>query len=203
MLSRICQVVFAPDHVRDLHFDIVDHVHKMKNPGAVWATNCHIRFHTAIEFDPSADLVINHNWASRRSKSDCSSILVNAVLVLEPLEILFIDRAALALKIRPKFTAFSGTFVPLQSKPLQTLINHPDRLVMFTTFIGVLDPEDKGTAVVPRKEPIEKGSSCSTHVQKTSWRRSKTNPNRSSHRRKDPLPYLHATEFSSLDKPTC
>jgi hypothetical protein len=35
-------------------------------------------------------------------------------------------------------------------------------------------------------------------VQKTGWRRSKTNPNRSTHRRKDPLPYLRATEFSSF-----
>ncbi len=174
----------------------------MKNPGAVWATNCHIRFHTAIEFDPSADFVINHNWASRRSKSDCSSILVNAALVLEPLEVLLIDRAALALKIRPKFAAFSSPFVPLQPEPLQTLINHADRLVMFPALIGVLDPEDKNTVAMPSKQPIEKGSSCSTHVQKTGRRRSKTNPNRSTHRRKDPLPYRRATEFSSLDKPT-
>src|ERR1700730_1638563 len=192
-------MIFAADHVRDLHLDIVDHIHKVKDPRAVWATNCHIRFHTAIELDPAADLIINHNWASRRSKSDCSSILINAALFLEPLEVFFIDRAALALKIRPKFTAFSGTFVPFQSKPLQTLIYHADRLVMFTTLIGVLDPEDKSTAVVPSKQPIEKGSSCSTDVQKTGWRRSKTNPNRSTHRRKDPLPYLRATEFSYLD----
>src|ERR1700747_813233 len=135
LLSRMCQVIFAADHVRDLHFDIVDNVHEMKNPRSIRAANGHIRFHSAIEFDASTHLIINHYRASRRSKPECSSILIYVVLILESLQVLFIDRVALALEIWPDPAPLSGPFVPLQSKPLQALINHLHRLVMFATLV--------------------------------------------------------------------
>jgi hypothetical protein len=68
---------------------------------------------------------------------------------------------------------------------------------MFTTLVGILNAKHKGTALVPSEKPIKKSGACSSHVQKTGWRRSKTNPDRSAHRRKDPLALVGATEFSS------
>ena len=32
VLRRVGKMIFAPDHVRDFHFEIVDHIHEMKNP---------------------------------------------------------------------------------------------------------------------------------------------------------------------------
>src|SRR5260221_3652041 len=169
MLSRIRQVIFTTDHVRDLHFDIVDNVHEMKNPRAIRAANGHIRFHTAVEFDASTHLIINHHRTSRRSKPECSSILVDIALVLESLEVLFIDCVAFALEIGSEPATLSGPFVPLQTKPLQAVINYLHRLVMFATLVGILNAKHKGTAMVPSEKPIKKSSACSSHVQKTGW----------------------------------
>jgi hypothetical protein len=71
-------------------------------------------------------------------------------------------------------------------------------LVMFATLVGILNAKHKGSAMVPSEKPIKKSGACSSHVQKTGGRRSKTNPNRSAHRRKDPLPLIGATEFFFL-----
>ena len=32
VLRRVGEMIFAADHVRDLHFEIVDHVYEMENP---------------------------------------------------------------------------------------------------------------------------------------------------------------------------
>src|SRR5690348_5161586 len=100
--------------MRDLHFDIVDHVDEMKDPRAVGPTDRHVRFHTTIEFDSTADLVVHYDRAPRRSETDRSGILINEAFVLEQLQMVFVDRSALALEIRSKPTAFSGSFVPIQ-----------------------------------------------------------------------------------------
>src|SRR5438105_12868193 len=113
MFSRIRQVVFATDHVRDLHFDIVDNVHEMKNPGAIWTANSHVWLQTAVEFDATTDLVINHDRPADRSKSDCSGIVVQAVFFPESTQVSLIDCIPLALKIRPKRSLFSCPFVPV------------------------------------------------------------------------------------------
>src|SRR4029077_4839083 len=115
----------------------------MKNPRAIRAANGHIRFHSAIEFDAAAHLVINHHWASRRSKPEGSSILVYVAVVLEPLQVLFINRVAFSLERGPNPPTPPGPFVPLQSKPLQAVINHLHRLVMFATLVGILNAKHK------------------------------------------------------------
>ena len=32
VLRRVREMIFASDHVRDFHFEIVDHIHEMENP---------------------------------------------------------------------------------------------------------------------------------------------------------------------------
>src|SRR5260221_3235928 len=127
----------------------------MKNPRAIRAANGHIRFHSAIEFDATAHCIINLHGTSGRSNPECSSILVDVALVPESLQVLFIDRVAFALEIGSKPAPLSGPFVPLQSKPLQAVINHLHRLVMFAALVGILNAKHKGTAMVPSEKPIK------------------------------------------------
>src|ERR1700731_2243471 len=93
----------------------------------------------------------------------------------------FVNIVALALKIWAKVAADEWAFVPIQFEPFQALINSRRGLLRVTRLIGVLDPQNKGTVVMPRKKPVEKRGPRPVDMQITGWRRSKANTNISGH----------------------
>ena len=74
----IGNVVFAPDHVRDLHFEIVDHVHEMKNPRAIGTPDGYVGMRcwiAQIEIDFSANDVV-HNYVFARGTKSQRALIV-------------------------------------------------------------------------------------------------------------------------------
>ena len=63
VLRCVGEMIFAPDHVGDFHFQIVDHIHKMKNPRTIRPANGHVGVRSRIaqiEVDFAAhDVVYN------------------------------------------------------------------------------------------------------------------------------------------------
>ena len=43
VLGRIREVILAADHMRELHFNVVHHIHKMKNERPIRTPNRHVR----------------------------------------------------------------------------------------------------------------------------------------------------------------
>ena len=68
VLWRIRKMIFAADHVRDFHLEIVNHVHEMKDPGAKRAPDGHIRVRggiAEIEIDSAAHDVVHDDVLAR------------------------------------------------------------------------------------------------------------------------------------------
>jgi hypothetical protein len=42
MFRGIRKMVLAANHVTDFHLDVIDHIHKMKNPRALRSTDRHV-----------------------------------------------------------------------------------------------------------------------------------------------------------------
>jgi hypothetical protein len=83
VFRRVGQVIFAPNHVRDLHLYVVNDIHEVKNPRPVWTPDCHIGLHAAIEFDATANQVIDHDRPARRSETHRSVVYVDRAFGLE------------------------------------------------------------------------------------------------------------------------
>ena len=64
MFCCIGQMVLASDDMRYFHFEVVDHVDKMKDPRTVRTSNGHVRIDASVKFDPTAHQVIDdHSFA--------------------------------------------------------------------------------------------------------------------------------------------
>src|ERR1041384_7295609 len=66
-------------------------------------------------------------------------------------------------------------FVPIRTEPFQSFVDGGHGFLGVALHIGVFDPQHKFPAVMPREEPVEKGSARSADVQVASRRGSKAN----------------------------
>src|ERR1700738_3952857 len=149
MFGGICQMVLAPDYVRNSHLDIVHHIYEMEYPRAVRAPERHVRIETPIEFNATANDIIDHDGFMCGTKPKRTLIVVDRAFGLEDGEIFFVNRVPLTLKIRAVVSTNAGSFFPIQSEPVQTVIYHLHSLFALPAFIRVFDSEDKRSVVVP------------------------------------------------------
>src|SRR5438445_1900112 len=152
-------MIFAANHVRDFHLEVVDHIHKMKNPGAIRTANRHIGMRSGIgkiEIDSPANEIIDNDMLARRTKSQSSLILENVAVVLEFFQIAFVKVRAVALQIRPEVAADVWAFVPIEAEPSQTFVNCRRCFFDLARFIGVFYSENEFAAVMSGKKPVEK-----------------------------------------------
>jgi len=57
--------------------------------------------------------------------------------------------------------------LPVQTQPLQALEDGLDGFSREPNYIGILNPQDEFSPVVPGKKPIEKGRSRPSNMEKT------------------------------------
>ena len=94
----------------------------------------------------------------------------------QAIRVLAIDVESLRLPVRRVRTACSGTLLPCQSKPMQ-VFHQLVFVASFTTVrIRVFNAQHKRAAVVPREEPVVKGSPRIADMQKAGWRGRKAHP---------------------------
>src|ERR1700742_1988265 len=101
----------------------------MKDPRAVRASDGDVRIHAAIKFDPATNDVVYDDVFTWRAEPNRSFILVNDTLGLKQVQIFFVDGVSLALKIRAVLSTDSRAFVPIESQPAQSIINHLNRFL--------------------------------------------------------------------------
>src|SRR5215468_5610339 len=124
MLSGICQVVLSSNDVRDSHFGVIDHIHKMKDPGTVRTSYRHIRIVTSIKLDVATDQIIQDHRLTGRTKPNRTLIFVSQSLLLKPRQVAFVNFGPLALKIGAIIAASVGSLIPIKPQPTKSVVNN-------------------------------------------------------------------------------
>ena len=95
-------MIFAANHVRNFHFDVVNHIHEMKNPGSVGPTDRHVGMRSGIgeiEIDFATDKIVHDNVLARRAEPQRALVFENVATILKFFQIALVDPGALTLKI--------------------------------------------------------------------------------------------------------
>ncbi len=176
VLGGVGEMVFAANDVGDLHFDVIDDIHEMENPRAVWAADGHVRVGGGIgevEIDAAADEVMDGDDLARGAETPGALVLVEMSSGAEFLEVAFVNGLALGLKIGAEGSVFFWALVPIESEPAEAVEDDLDGLRGVACLVGVLDAQDERTAAVARVEPVEEGGASPAHVEVTGGRRGK------------------------------
>ena len=174
VLGRVHQVVFAADHVRDVHFQVVHHIDEMEDITSIGAFDDHVgrvRKVAVIDGHFTADEVVHGDGLALEAEAPGTVVLINAAGVGEFLEPRVVDGLALALEIRPAGAVLAGAFVPVEAEPAHAV---EDRLAGFlgvAGLVGVLDAQDERAAMFAGEEPVEERGACAADVEVAGWRR--------------------------------
>ena len=90
---------------------------------------------------------------------------------------LFVEVHALGLAVRRVVAADLGALVPLEAQPSQDVHDLVDVFVGDPRPVGVLDPEDERSAVMPGEQPVEEGASRVADVERATRRRREPHAN--------------------------
>ena len=182
MLRGVGEVVFAADHVRDLHLDVIDDVDEVEDRFAVGAED-----HEVAVFD-AGDLAADHVVQHHRGGVDLLVILLQVVVVsggagafeAEPpgavllvgaalggelLQLGLVELGTLRLEVGTVLTAGFRAFVPIHAQPAHRVEDHLQEGVGVALLVGVLDAEDELTSRVAGVEPVEQGRPGASDVE--------------------------------------
>ena len=188
VLGRVAQVIFAADHVRDAHLQIVRHIDEMKHRLAVGPHDDEIRiqFLAVGQFarHVADDQIGNDHRLARHFEFHRALMVVSQALLLQFLHAPSVSLRALRLKVRPMISfarpfhvAGRRPFVPFETKPAQAVEDHFHRLPRIARGVGVLDAENERAAGVAGVEPVEQRGARAADVQKTGRTRGKSDAN--------------------------
>src|SRR5271157_30784 len=88
-----------------------------------------------------------------------------------------IEIETIALTIWRVRSAHIGTFIPVETEPLQVFEKLAFEAFFAALDVGVLDAQDHGAALLPGEQPVEKRGACVADVQMSRGRRSEANAN--------------------------
>ena len=117
----------------------------------------------------------------RKRSAPC--ILKNVAGFLQLLQVTLINFRALALKIGAEIAARVRTFIPIESEPVQSIVNGARGFLGVARAIGVLDPQHQCAAGVLREKPVEQRGARAADVKIASRRWSKADANGGRHGR--------------------
>jgi len=172
VLRRVGQVVLAADHVGDLHLDVIDHVHEVKDRLTVGAEDHEVTVLGAL--DAAAHHVIEHHRSgvdlldlplqviiedrgagALEAEPPGAVLFVGAALGGELLQLRLIKLGTLRLEVRAKSAADLGTLVPIHPQPAHGVHDHLQESLGVALLVRVLDAQDELAARVAGIEPVE------------------------------------------------
>ena len=171
VLRGVREVVLTADHMRELHFDVVHDIHKMKNKRSIRTPNRHVgvrRRIRHIELDPPTHHVLHHHRLARRAKTNRPAVLIHMSTSLQAGQVFCVNVRTLALPVRTEIPALVRTLIPIQTQPFQPVVDDLMSLRRVAFLIRVLDPENQFPAMAPRVEPVEKSRARPSHMKKAS-----------------------------------
>ena len=178
-------MIVAADDVGDAHVMIVDHHREHVGRGAVRAQQDEIVELGILHRHPALDEIVDDRLAiARRFQANDERLVGLFVADVPPrafdaegpplgLRLLalrgqFLLRHVAAIGVpalehlvgdlgmaRPELRLIIFVAVPIEPEPAQAVEDHVDRLVGRPRLVGILDPEQRFAAVVPREQPGE------------------------------------------------
>ena len=185
VLGRVHEVVLAANDVGEAHLEIIDDVDEVEDEGSVRSADNHVGgvgFVGVVDGDFTADEVLHGDWFAFEAEAPGAVVFVDAAGVLEFFEPSGVDILSLRLEIWSAVTAGLVTFVPVDAEPFEA---GEDGLAGFfgvACFVGVLDAENKISAVLPGVEPVEESGARPSNVQVASGRGGESGPDGCRHR---------------------
>jgi hypothetical protein len=92
----------------------------------------------------------------------------------EPFEVFPVNRRAFALQIGAASPPCPGALVPSKPQPFKAVVDHIQELVAVSGPVGVLDPQDEGSAGVAGVEPVEQRCPGAPNVEESGRARGET-----------------------------
>ena len=182
VLRGVGEVVFAADHVGDLHLDVVDDVDEVEDRFAVGAEDHEVAVLDAG--DLAADHVVQHHRGgidllvvllqvfvvgggagAFEAEPPGAVLLVGAALGGEFLELGLVEFGALRLEVGAVVAADLGAFVPIHAEPAHRVEDHLQEGVGIALLVRVLDAEDELAARMAGVEPVEQGRTGASDVE--------------------------------------
>ena len=200
VLECVHDVILAADNVRDFHLDVVHHVDKVEDVGAIRALDHHVGgvfLVGVVHGDIAAYQVVQRHYAialeaetPHRAFAGAGNLIAVFValiggraLVHTPhlhqfVEIAVVNILALALEVGFTGATLSFTFVPIQPEPAHAGENGLHGVFHVALLVGVFNAQNEGTTHFTGKKVIEQSGARATDVQIAGGRRGKTCANR-------------------------
>src|SRR2546423_2066161 len=138
-------MIFAPNHVRDFHLDVIDHVYEMKNPRAIGPPDRHVRVRARIreiEINLAANEIVNNDVLTRRTEPERALVFEDVTTILKFFQVTLVNLGALTLEVRAEISADMRAFVPINSEPFEALIDRGRGFFGVAFGVGVFDSQD-------------------------------------------------------------
>ena len=168
VLGGVGEMILSADHVGDLHLDVIDDTDEVEDPGSVRTAEREVGMGAwigQVEFDFSADLVVDDHLLAGGAESDRAVVLVEMPGFLEAREILLVDRPPFALVVGAVVAALLRSLVPVEAQPVEPVEDDLLGLLSVAAVVGVLDAEDKRAGVLAGVDPVEEGGAGSTDME--------------------------------------
>ena len=170
VLGGIHEVILTTDDMAHFHFDVVHHVDKMKDKGAIRAPHHHIGrvgLVTVVNGDFTAHQVVHGDRSAFEAEAPGSFVLVDPVGRAQFLKPSLVNFRALRLEVGPTGAAGLVALIPVQAQPAHPVEDGLPGLPGVAGLVGVFHPENESTPVLAGKKPIEERGPCSAHVEIT------------------------------------
>ncbi len=200
VLEGVHDVILAADDVRNLHLDVVHHVDKVEDVGAVRTLDYHVGgvfLVGVVHGDIAAYQVVQRHYAiafeaetPHRAFAGAGNLiavfvaliggraLVHAPHLHQFVEIAVVNILSLALEVGFTGATLSFTFVPIQPEPAHAGENGLHGVFHVALLVGVFNAQNEGTTHFTGKKVIEQSGARATDVQIAGGRRGKTCANR-------------------------
>src|SRR5437763_15352624 len=138
-------MIFAPNHMRNFHLDVVDHVYEMKNPRAIGPADRHVRVRARIreiEINLAANEIVDDNALTRRTEAQRALVFEDVTTVLKFFQVTLVNLRPLTFELRAKSSPDVRTFVPINPEPFEALIDRGRSFFGVAFGVGVFDSQD-------------------------------------------------------------
>mgnify|MGYP003574932526 CR=1 FL=1 len=178
VLGRVGEMIFAADHVGNFHFEIVHDVDEMKDGLAVRTDDDEVRIKPfavgQFAMNIADDQVWNRYRLAFHPELDRAFVFVSKAFVAKFLDTALVVFATLGLEVRAEITfaqagriAGERAFIPFEAEPAQAIENDIDGFLGIARSVGVLNPENEGSAGVFGVKPIEQGGARPANMEVT------------------------------------
>lgn len=161
----IGEMIFPPQNVGDLHFDVVDDIDEVEDVGTIGAADGHVGFFAVVERGFTPNEIGNGDIGVWGFEAHGAVFFVDETGLFEFGEVLIVDFFAFALAVGGVIAGHVGAFVPVEAEPIEAVEDSGVGFGGVARFVGIFDAEDKFALGVAGVEPVEEGRAGAADVE--------------------------------------